>query len=62
MFINTNSLLVVVDMQRNFVTGVLGMERCDDGDKPIYCKGKWNLRDLRCVYHEWVKTVSVLWW
>ena len=52
MFINTNSLLVVVDMQRNFVTGVLGMERCDDGDKPIYCKVKWNLRDLRCVYHE----------
>lgn len=38
MFINTNSLLVVVDMQHDFVTGVLGMERCDDGDKPITVK------------------------
>lgn len=52
MFINKNSLLVVIDMQRDYVTDILGMERADDGDKPFYRKGKWNLRDLRCVYHE----------
>ena len=31
MFTNKNSLLVVIDIQRDFVTDVVGMERYVDG-------------------------------